>query len=195
MPTDDLADVPATTEPAGAPPVTGSDGSVRAEQWPAVTLGEPAHRVSPRAVAYWRVSALVGWVVFLAVLVTAWLLWLDHLAWPPYALGAVTAWSVVHVVVMPPLRYRVHRWEVTPVAVRTRSGWIGREQRIAPMSRVQTVDSTQGAIMRAFGVASVAVTTASAAGAITIEGLDSETAERLAAELSAVTAATPGDAT
>lgn len=179
MPPTDASDTPPTDPPEPAPP----------------SLGEPEHRVSPRAVAYWRVSAAVGWVVFLGVLVAVWLLWLDHLSWPPVVLVGLGVWAVVHVLVMPPLRYRVHRWEVTPVAVRTRSGWLNREQRIAPLSRAQTIDSTQGAIMRLFGVASITVTTASAAGPVTIEGLDQATAEQLAARLTAVTGATPDDAT
>lgn len=158
-------------------------------------LAEPAHRAAPRAVAYWRVSALLGWAVFLGILTVVRMVWLDHLTWAPFALGALGAWAVVHVVVMPGLRYRVHRWEVTPVAVRTRTGWLNREQRIVPLSRVQTIDSSQGALMRAFGLASITVTTASSAGPVVIEGLARETADRVVAELTAATAATPGDAT
>ena len=100
-----------------------------------------------------------------------------------------------HVVLMPRIRSRVHRWEVSDTAVHTREGWIGRESRIAPISRVQTVDSRQGALMRLFGLASITVTTASAAGPITIEGLDADTAREVVARLTAITAATEGDAT
>ncbi len=96
---------------------------------------------------------------------------------------------------MPRIRFRVHRWEVTETAVHTREGWIGRESRIAPISRVQTVDSRQGALMRMFGLASITVTTASAAGPITISCLDDDIARRVVAQLTAITAATQGDAT
>ena len=80
--------------------------------------------------------------------------------------------------VMPRLRYAVHRWEVTETAVYTQTGWWWIEQRIAPMSRIQTVDYEEGAIARLFGLASVTVTTASAAGALEIEGLDRDLARR-----------------
>ena len=73
---------------------------------------------------------------------------------------------------VPQWRYLVHRWEVTDTAVYTQTGWWARERRIAPMSRVQTVDHREGAIARLFGLATVRVTTASSAGALTIEGLD-----------------------
>ena len=65
---------------------------------------------------------------------------------------------------MPRVRYRIHRWESTDTAVYTQTGWLSRERRIAPMSRVQTVDFEQGPIDRLLGLASVTVTTASAAG-------------------------------
>ena len=158
-------------------------------------LTDPAHRVSPRAVSYWRISSAFGWLVFLGILVTVWRLWFDHLTWPAVGIGVWGLYAVAHVIAMPVVRYRVHRWEVTPTAVRTRSGWLSREQRIAPLSRIQTVDSSQGALMRVFGLTSVTVTTASAAGPVTIDALDTATAERLAAELTVATAATPGDAT
>lgn len=96
---------------------------------------------------------------------------------------------------MPSIRFRVHRWEVTPTAIHTRAGWLTRETRIAPLSRVQTVDSRQGALMRLFKLASLTVTTASAAGPITVDGLDQEEARRVVAELTEITGRTEGDAT
>ena len=66
----------------------------------------------------------------------------------------------------PALEYAVHRWEVTDTAVYTQTGWWTRERRIAPMSRIQTVDYAEGALARLFGLATVTVTTASAAGAL-----------------------------
>jgi hypothetical protein len=63
------------------------------------------------------------------------------------------------------------------------------------MSRIQTVDYSEGAIERLFDLASVTVTTASAAGALEISGLDREVARRLAEELTVQADAVPGDAT
>ena len=54
---------------------------------------------------------------------------------------------------MPRVRYRIHRWESTDTAVYTQTGWLSRERRIAPMSRVQTVDFEQGWIDRLLGLA------------------------------------------
>jgi membrane protein YdbS with pleckstrin-like domain len=103
--------------------------------------------------------------------------------------------TLTHALAMPSIRYRVHRWEVTPTAVFTRSGWLSREERIAPLSRVQTVDSHRGAVMRMFHLASITVTTASAAGPVRIDCLDEEVARGVVAELTEITGAAEGDAT
>ena len=147
-------------------------------------LREPAHRVSPQAVPYWRLSAGLGDAVLVVAAVVAYVLVPDLPGWTLLVVLLVVAAAVAHVVLMPQVRYRVHRWEVTDTAVHTRAGWISRETRIAPISRVQTVDSRQGALMRLFGLAS-----------ITVDCLDADTARRVVAQLTEITAATEDDAT
>lgn len=159
-----------------------------------VTLREPAGRVSPRAPVVWAAGALVRGLLLGAVLVVASvvaeLFTMPAWGWVLYAV-AVLAYAVL----MPMYRYRVHRWESTDTAVYTQRGWLSRERRIAPMSRVQTVDLEQGPVSRLLGLAHVTVTTASAAGPLRIEGLDRKVAERLVDELTRRTEAEPGDAT
>ncbi|MCW2736662.1 PH domain-containing protein [Nocardioides sp.] len=158
-------------------------------------LRAPAHQVSPRAVPFWRVSALIGDALPVLGAVVAWLLIPGVPGWVGLVVLLLAALATAHVVLMPRIRFRVHRWEVTDTAVHTREGWIGRQSRIAPISRVQTVDSRQGALMRVFGLASITVTTASAAGPITVDCLDADTAREVVARLTAITSATADDAT
>ena len=158
-------------------------------------LRAPANRVSPQAIGFWTVSALLGDAVLVAGALVAWLVVPGAPGWVGLLVLLLAVAAVAHVVLMPRIRYRVHRWEVTDTAVHTREGWIGRETRIAPISRVQTVDARQGALMRLFGLASITVTTASAAGPITVDCLDADTAAHVVAQLTAITAATEGDAT
>ena len=91
--------------------------------------------------------------------------------------------AIAYIVGMPLVRYRMHRWESTDTAVYTQTGWLSRERRIAPMSRVQTVDFEQSPLSRLLGLASVTVTTASAAGPAAIEGIDKPVADRLVEDL------------
>ena len=158
-------------------------------------LRAPAHQVSERAVAFWTVSALIGDALLVLVAVVAYVVVPGVPGWVGLLVLLVAALAVAHVLLMPRIRFRVHRWEVTDSAVHTREGWIGRQSRIAPISRVQTVDSRQGALMRMFGLASITVTTASAAGPITIDCLDDHVARDVVGRLTAITAATADDAT
>jgi uncharacterized protein len=160
----------------------------------AVLLRDPAERVSPRAPAVWTVAAVVrGLLLGAGLFVASVVLELFSVAvwvWAAYAVLAVG-----YAVVMPAYRYRVHRWESTETAVYTQRGWLTRERRIAPMSRVQTVDLQQTAFDRLFGLANVTVTTASAAGPLRIEALGVTTAERLVEELTHRAGSEVGDAT
>jgi membrane protein YdbS with pleckstrin-like domain len=171
----------------------GDVGAVPIEREP--VLRAPAHQVSPRAIPFWTVSALLGDAVVVVGALLAWLLIPGVPGWVGLLVLLAAVAAVAHVVLMPRIRFRVHRWEVTDTAVHTRAGWIGRESRIAPLSRVQTVDSRQGALQRVFKLSSITVTTASAAGPITIDCLDQQVARDVVARLTVITAATEGDAT
>lgn len=158
------------------------------------SLREPSRRVSPRARLMWQVSSLVEAVMTFTVMVVAdGLVDRVDLPWWAFALaaGAHLAWAAV----VPQWRYLVHRWEVTETAVYTQTGWWARERRIAPMSRIQTVDHAEGAVERLFRLATVTVTTASAAGALRISGLDQDVARALVDELTLKADAVEGDAT
>ncbi|MGZ4498617.1 MAG: PH domain-containing protein [Nocardioides sp.] len=160
----------------------------------ASSLREPGQRVSPRARLMWLTGTLAQSALVLALVVLAGTVWgwFDLRWWQVVPLVAVLA---AYAVGVPLWRYRVHRWEVTATAVYTQTGWWTRERRIAPMSRIQTVDYAEGAIARLFGLARVTVTTASSAGALEIAGLESGRARALVDELTLKADAVAGDAT
>jgi membrane protein YdbS with pleckstrin-like domain len=158
------------------------------------TLREPRERVSPRARMMWQLSNLVEGLVTVAVLAGVAAVWdAVDLAWWMVALGLLAV--AAYVAVVPQWRYLVHRWEVTETAVYTQTGWWARERRIAPMSRIQTVDYVETPVARLFGLASVTVTTASAAGALQIAGLQRDRAQALVDDLTLKADAVEGDAT
>jgi uncharacterized protein len=158
------------------------------------SLREPSQRVSPRARLMWTAEAVVQAAVLAVVpMVLAGPFDLFDVPWWAWVLAALVL--LAYIATVPTWRYRVHRWEVTDTAVYTQTGWWAREQRIAPMSRIQTVDHVEGAISRLFGLATVTVTTASAAGALEISGLDKSVARGLVDELTIKADAVEGDAT
>ncbi|MGO4597733.1 PH domain-containing protein [Terrabacter sp. 2RAF25] len=159
-------------------------------------LREPAERVSRRAVLMWTVEALVVAAVVLAGQVAWWFIDSSPSRTAHWVVGVV--WlvaAVAYAAVMPRWRYRVHRWESTARAVYTQTGWLWQERRIAPLSRVQTVDLERGPVAQLLGLASVTVTTASAAGPVRIHGLDLAVATALVQALTTATAAETDDAT
>ena len=164
-----------------------------------MNLADPANPPSKKAPLVWAIGAAIPWLVLAAGQVV----WfgLDRpLGWLHAVAAAVTVLGfVVFVAAVPVWRYRVHRWEVsltagTP-AVCTRTGWLVQERRIAPISRVQTIDTYRGPLDRLFGLANVTVTTASSAGAVRIVALDSDVADRVVAQLTDIAALGAEDAT
>jgi membrane protein YdbS with pleckstrin-like domain len=161
-----------------------------------VRLRAPRQRISRKAIPYWTVRALPGWLVLLVGEVLFKVLPDDPPGpWLLIVIIVTAVLALVHLAVMPSWRYRVHRWEVTPTAVYTQSGWLDQEWRVAPLSRIQTVDTERGPWEQLFGLAKVTVTTASAAGPLHIHGLDLDVARGLVDELTAATEASKGDAT
>jgi len=143
----------------------------------------------------WALSAALGWIVLWAAQVV-WFVVQPSRGWLHLAVAAVTVvLTGLHVGVVPLWRYRVHRWEISPQAVFTRTGWLVQQRRIAPISRVQTVDTYRGPLDRLFGLANVTVTTASSAGAVQIVALDSEVADRVVEQLTDIAALGAEDAT
>ncbi|MCL2889196.1 MAG: PH domain-containing protein, partial [Eggerthellaceae bacterium] len=94
---------------------------------------------------------------------------------------------VLWLVILPPIRFIRWRYELSHDFLDIAKGIIWRKRFIIPFIRVQNTDTRQGPILRAFGLASVTVSTA--AGAHEIPGLDNELAEALrdkAAELARI---------
>lgn len=158
-------------------------------------LRPPAHRVSRRAIGYWTAMASISWIVVIGVLTTIVVTSDDPPTFLTVALVVACVAGPLHLVVMPQWRYRVHRWEVTGEAVYTQAGWLKQQWRIAPVSRIQTVDIERDPVEQLFGLAKITVTTASAAGPLRISGLAHDRALALADELTKTTQAVRGDAT
>lgn len=158
-------------------------------------LVDPANRPSRKAPLVWAIGATIPWLVLAAGQVV-WFLVVRSPTWAHLLAGALTVLAMVlYIGIVPLWRYRVHRWEISDTAVYTRTGWLVQERRIAPISRVQTVDTNRGPIDRMFGLANVTVTTASSAGAVHIVALDSDVADRVVAQLTDIAAIGAEDAT
>lgn len=159
-----------------------------------VPLRPPRESLDPRVRLWWRVHGLV-WPLLLAAVLAVLGLLISPLAWFLPLAGGVAVVGLLVALLLPAYWYRIHRWELTEDAVYTRSGFVWQEWRAAPLSRIQTVDTTRGPLQQALGLATLVVTTASSKGAVTVAGLDHERAAEIAGTLTRATQAVPGDAT
>ena len=149
---------------------------------------DPAWQVSRSAIGLWVTEGILGSLGW-GVVVGAGLLFVPSspggavpvLRWAAPVL--LLLYAVVAIGVRPFVRYRVHRWEVTPDAVHSLTGWLNRTWTLVPISRIQTVDVTRGALQQVFGLASVAVLTASSQGTVRVPHLEAGVAQRVADDL------------
>lgn len=155
----------------------------------------PRLRIERRAIVWWMLRALIVWGFVLAALLVAAALWEPARVWLIAPIVAVGVVLLAKVLVEPWWRYAVHRWEITEHATYASNGWLVREWRVAPSSRIQTVDAVRGPLEQLLGLSTLRVTTASSYGAIKINGLDRATAEDAATRLAVVAELSEGDAT
>ena len=153
-------------------------------------MREPAWSLPRSAIGLWLTESLITAAVTVAVVV-ALLVWVpEDLGGPmPFLRWAVPIAAAVDVVVTvavrPWFKHRVYRWEVTADAVHTRTGWLSQTWTLVPVSRIQTVDVTRGLLQQVFGLATVAVFTASSQGTVRIWHLEHGMAQRVADDLAA----------
>ena len=142
---------------------------------------EPAWPLSRSAIGLWVTEGAIT-SVFLGIGATLVAGFLPSDAPAPFPL---LRWLVPAAVigVRPWIRYRVHRWEVTGDAAYTVTGWLTRTWTLVPIARIQTVDVTRGVLQQLFGLASIAVLTASSRGTVRVPHLEAGVAERVAADL------------
>ena len=160
-----------------------------------ISLRPPRNRVERRAVAWWILQSLLFGGLIMGVLITTYWLWEAARPWLIVPLVISVVFFLVGTVVEPLWRYAVHRWETTDEAVYGLTGWLVREWRVAPISRIQTVDTVRGPLEQLLGLATLRITTASSKGAISIGGLDKDIAAEVADRLTTITELTAGDAT
>jgi membrane protein YdbS with pleckstrin-like domain len=166
----------------------------------AVPVREPAWSMPRNAISLWMTESIIS-CFFLGLAVAAFLLFVPSstggpipvLRWLVPVLAVV--YAVVAIGIRPWFKHRVYRWEITGDAAFTRTGWLSQTWTLVPISRIQTVDVTRGLLQQAFGLATVAVLTASSQGTVRIEHLEHDVARRVAADLAARADAVRDEAT
>jgi uncharacterized protein len=185
----------ASTTPAGAatslsdaPALQVSADALPAEQAPA-TVSLPGdrpverHRLSSRVTRYWRWRALFSALPVLALLtslaiVVTWGPW-----WVRWGIVGVAAVLVaVSMVVLPPIRYRVFWYALSATDIDIQHGIIFIKRTVVPMHRVQNLRTERGPMADHYRMTNLKIKTA--AGSVTISGLDRGEADQLCDQIS-----------
>jgi membrane protein YdbS with pleckstrin-like domain len=130
--------------------------------------------LSPIARRVWRLSSAAFWI---AVLVAGIIASLAVDGASPWAWAVPLGLGAAFVIVMPELRWRRWRWDLTDDGIDIRNGALTVNRTLIPWVRVQHVETRRGLFEQAFGLATVIVH--NAAGAHTIPLLSQADAEEL----------------
>ncbi|HEX2076990.1 MAG TPA: PH domain-containing protein [Longimicrobium sp.] len=134
------------------------------------------HRLDPRTVTLWRLTSALWWTFWTLSMLIPWAVW----DWPLWLMAPIAALGVAWTAYVPAAQYRHFTWQVREVDVRVMHGWLTRHVTVVLHSRIQHVDTRQGPIERALGLAGVVIYTAGTVGAMVgIPGLAEREAEAL----------------
>jgi membrane protein YdbS with pleckstrin-like domain len=142
-------------------------------------------------VTSWRISAALSWLLPAAVAIVLGALFADGWVW--LIVAAAVALLVLTVGVLPPLRYRRWRWQLTDLAVELTYGVVVHQQETVPYFRIQQIDINAGPIDRLLELATLRVQTASGSGTALLPGIAAADAPQVRAELLARAAAAVGE--
>lgn len=123
----------------------------------------PSHRLDPRMLRVWCISDIIGIAVVAVLAVAAWFI-VRHLGgdvfWVYLVAGIVELICVGDLLISPRVEMATWRYDVTPTDVDLYHGVFTKKRVLVPLVRVQHVQTKQGPILRAYGLAAVTISTA-----------------------------------
>ncbi|PLR77300.1 hypothetical protein CU633_11030 [Bacillus sp. V3-13] len=124
---------------------------------------EPQTRISEQALKVWRLSGTIQ-SVFVSLAGVALIILSLIFSWPIWIIGAAVivmlSYSYLNIYLFPSLRWKRWRYEVREQEIELRQGIFIIKRTLVPMIRVQHVDTRQGPLLRKYGLATVAISTA-----------------------------------
>ncbi|HEY7815798.1 MAG TPA: PH domain-containing protein [Nakamurella sp.] len=161
---------PADSAPVGSVPLVGD------------AVGE-RHRLSRRVIAYWRwrwLLSLLPALLLLAALAIV-IPWGD--AWIRWsAFIVLAAAGFIGVVFLPPIRYRVFWYAISPTEIDIQHGIVFIKRSVIPMNRVQSLRVERGPIADRYRMSTLRISTA--ASTLSVSGLDRPEADAVCTRIS-----------
>ncbi|MEH6989652.1 PH domain-containing protein [Cytobacillus firmus] len=129
-----------------------------------VNIKEPQNRISSRAVRVWIISEVIQNIIGFAVLGVLFYLddlfsWKEWIGWILIILLIVSIPAAIWSFISPFIKYKSWRYDVDEEYVQMKSGVWQEKHLLIPMTKVQSVETVQGPIMRKYGLYSVTMGT------------------------------------
>lgn len=159
-------------------------------EWSAVPLAgdlpTERHRLPARVTRYWRWRAFYSSLPLLVLLVSGAIV----LPWDPWwvrwgVVGVFVAVITACMIILPPIRYRVFWYAISSTEIDIQSGIIFIKRSLVPMRRVQTLRSERGPMADHYRMTTLKIRTA--AGSVSLSGLDRAEADELCGRISRMT--------
>ncbi|WP_347552668.1 PH domain-containing protein [Pseudalkalibacillus hwajinpoensis] len=142
---------------------------------------EPSKQIDRKGLRVWQITGGIISVMSLAVLAGLFVIHIFVAPWPTWVLVVavilVCLFIVLQTWILPKLRFRQWRYEVSEHEIELKYGVIVVKRTLVPMVRVQHVDTRQGPLLRAHRLSSVTISTA--ATTHEIPALSNEVADEL----------------
>lgn len=139
-------------------------------------------KISPKAIKVWRIregiAAAIVLLLAVAALVISQFIWEVFPWWISLVLFIIFIYiTLVHVWLLPGLKYKYFRFHVSPDEIRIHQGIFFKEKHAVPLFRVQNIDTTVGPLMKRYGLKGVTLRTS--AESIHIPELESDEADMI----------------
>ena len=138
-------------------------------------------RISPKAIKLWRIREYINagiWLIIGAAIGIA-SIFFDFIPWWIFLIPAaiVLYIIIVHVWIVPKLRYKYFRYQVLEDEIRIHSGIWFKSEVAVPLYRVQNIDTTVGPIMKRMNLKGISLQTS--AEKLFIPELETDKADQL----------------
>ncbi|PAE96722.1 PH domain-containing protein [Shouchella clausii] len=129
-----------------------------------IPINAPQKRLSKDAIKVWLISDAIGNMIVLIILGILFylddrFLWKEWVGWLLIGATVLTIIGWIWSVIRPFLLYKHWRYDVDEAYLQLKSGALKETDELVPMTKIQSVATEQGPLLRKYGLCSVSVET------------------------------------
>ncbi|MBE1553918.1 PH domain-containing protein [Sporosarcina limicola] len=125
----------------------------------------PEKRLSKDAVKVWMISETISHLIAFIVIAVIFYLdslfeWKEWIGWILYGIVGLTVLSAIwSIFIQPYLLYKNWRYDLNEEFLQLKSGAFNEEHQLVPMTKIQSVATNQGPLLRKYGLYSLSIET------------------------------------